>query len=149
MRLANQYIDVGPDLGFGVQTEAPAPVGPCEAEPTDIRFQTDGVGDIAGIVNAMNEVSDAAFRSMVEFGSSSSFVQNGSKTRFFQTVPCPGDGLIAIDFHIASEVSGGFLKGDNRAVDPDPLRLGKKPDSSRMVVVIDRESGRGLSLIHI
>ncbi len=72
------------------------------------------------------------------------------QSRYFEVTPVPGDGLIVIDFWIAEDVSGvpGFdalgLAGDGRGPTTHPLSPDLAADDSRMMVVIDRETGRGM-----
>jgi hypothetical protein len=57
--------------------------------------------------------------------------------------PSAGDGLIVQDFFIPSASSGGFLDGDDRDT-VDPLLGDAALGDSRIIIVIDRETGRGV-----
>ena len=63
--------------------------------------------------------------------------------RYFQVPPAPGQGILVMDLFIPGE-SAGPLKGDGRDFE-NPLR---NPDleetDSRVTVIIDRETGRGV-----
>lgn len=65
-----------------------------------------------------------------------------TNVRYFDLEPSPGDGLIVMDFFIRTETSGGLLKGDDREFQ-DPLRSGLPVEKSRVIILLDRESGRG------
>jgi hypothetical protein len=84
---------------------------------------------------------DAAFRALVEEGNT---YQEGGKynRRYFQIEPAPGEGVLAYDYYIPFE-SSLFLKGDDRGV-ADPLLGPYGQDRSRITVIIDRETGRGV-----
>jgi len=68
---------------------------------------------------------------------------NYRTTRYFDVETVPGDGVVVVDFWISEDNSGGFLAGDGRGyVDPMHPELGL--DDSRLTIIIDRESGRGM-----
>lgn len=83
--------------------------------------------------------SDVEFADLVSRGTID--LQNGKfNTRYFQTEPVPGEGVLAYDFFIAADSSGGFLNGDDRDhADPFTVPL----ERSRVFVLIDRATGRG------
>ena len=85
--------------------------------------------------------SDGEFADLVAEGSIAQ--PGGRQTRYFETHAEPGDGVIVTEFVIQEETSGGFLLGDGRAITRDPLGTDLPLDASRMIVVIDRETGRG------
>ncbi len=97
--------------------------------------------DRGDLVDAVNGPSDAAFNDLVDAGT---IDEDGDRNRRYFTVPpSPGDGVVVMDFFIPTSSSGGLLKGDDRDT-VDPL-LGDAPlDRSRVVVVVDRETGRGV-----
>ena len=70
--------------------------------------------------------------------------QQGGKfnQRYFQVDPAPGEGVLVYDYYIPFE-SSLFLKGDDRGV-ADPLLGPYGQDRSRITVIIDRETGRGV-----
>jgi len=68
---------------------------------------------------------------------------NGSQTRYFETEAHPGDGVIVSEMVILEETSGP-LAGDGRPITDDPLGEHLPLGASRMLVVLDRESGRGV-----
>ena len=93
-------------------------------------------GDLVG---SLVSGSDSEFDALAAQGTIDG---DGSNRRYFRIQPSPGDGVIAMDYFIPGKNSA-FLKGDGRGTE-DPL-LGKYGlDRSRIVVVIDRESGRGV-----
>jgi hypothetical protein len=67
---------------------------------------------------------------------------DGANRRYFRVAASPGDGIIAMDYFIPG-ANSLFLKGDDRGSE-DPLLGSHGLDRSRVVVVIDRESGRGV-----
>jgi hypothetical protein len=72
---------------------------------------------------------------------------DGDNVRYFNVPPAPGDGLIVLDFFIPFEESGippVLLKGDDRDFHPDgPLAQDLPLNESRVLIVIDRETGHG------
>jgi len=83
----------------------------------------------------------AAFDDLVEAGSIAG--ENGRQTRYFETEAHPGDGVLVTEFVIQEE-SSGPLAGDGRPLTDDPLGEELPLDDSRVVVVLDRETGRGV-----
>jgi hypothetical protein len=63
--------------------------------------------------------------------------------RYFRVEPAPGDGLVVMDYFIEDESSGGILKGDGRGLE-DPVLGDLDATDSRITLLVDRESGRGL-----
>lgn len=68
--------------------------------------------------------------------------RDGSNRRYFRIPPSPGDGIVAMDYFIPADNSL-FLKGDGRDTE-DPLLGNAGLDRSRVVVILDRETGRGV-----
>lgn len=72
---------------------------------------------------------------------------DGDNVRFFEIPRAPGDGMIVMDYFISTATSGpppAQLKGDNRTFAPGgPLDAGLPLNRSRVLVVLDRETGRG------
>ncbi|HWC11315.1 MAG TPA: hypothetical protein VG455_08845 [Acidimicrobiales bacterium] len=62
--------------------------------------------------------------------------------RYFQVQPSPGGGLLVMDFFIRTPTSGGLLEGDDREFQ-DPLLSGLPLDKSRVIILLDRDTGRG------
>lgn len=100
-----------------------------------------GDGVRGDIVDDLLAGDDAAFRALVEEGTT---YQDGGKfnRRYFQLDPAPGEGVLVYDFYIPFDESL-FLDGDNRG-ESDPLLGEYGMDRSRMMLIIDRESGRGV-----
>ena len=63
-------------------------------------------------------------------------------TGYFQLEDPPGGGVVVMDFFIDSATSGGVLSGDDRD-HADPLRGDVPLSSSRMLLAVDLETGRG------
>jgi len=97
--------------------------------------------DRGDLVDAVAGPSDGDFDDLVEQGTIEE--DGGRNRRYFRVEPSPGDGLIVQDFFIPTASSGGFLDGDDRDT-VDPLLGDADLDDSRIVIVIDRESGRGV-----
>lgn len=96
--------------------------------------------DRGDLVTALDGPSSDAFDDLVDQGT---IEEDGNRNRRYFTVPpSPGDGVIAMDFFIPSGNSGP-LKGDDRDT-VDPLLGDADLDRSRVVVVVDRETGRGV-----
>lgn len=100
-----------------------------------------GAGPRGSIVDDLLSGDDAAFRALVAEGTT---YQEGGKynRRYFQLPPAPGEGVLVYDFYIPFD-SSVFLKGDDRG-ESDPLLGEYGMDRSRMMLVIDRETGRGV-----
>jgi hypothetical protein len=97
--------------------------------------------DRGDLVDALNGPSADDFAALVAQGTIDE--EGGRNRRYFQVPPSPGDGLIVQDFFIPTASSGGLLAGDDRDT-VDPLLGDASLDDSRIVVVIDRETGRGV-----
>lgn len=67
-------------------------------------------------------------------------------TTYFRLENPPGGGVVVMDYFIDSSTSGLVLRGDDRD-HLDPLRDGLTVDESRMVLVVDLETGRGQVLV--
>jgi hypothetical protein len=98
-------------------------------------------GDRGDLIDALNGPSAADFADLVAQGTIEE--DGGRNRRYFQVPPSPGDGVIVQDFFIPSASSGGLLAGDDRDT-VDPLLGDAGLDESRIIVVIDRETGRGV-----
>lgn len=85
--------------------------------------------------------TDLEFRQLADRGSIQS--GDGSSARYFAVEARPGDGLVVMDFFIRQGSSGLILAGDDRDF-IDPLGSRSSLDDSRVTVIIDRESGRGV-----
>lgn len=92
------------------------------------------------LINALASPTEVDFAELVQRGTFSE--GEGGNRRFFQLPRSPGDGLVVFDYFIPGGNSV-FLKGDDRET-ADPLRGDLSLDDSRVLVVLDRESGRGL-----
>ena len=97
--------------------------------------------DRGDILDALNGPSSEAFEDLVAQGTIDQ--DGGRNSRYFQVEPSPGEGLLVQDFFIPSASSGGFLDGDDRDT-VDPLLGDADLEDSRIVIVIDRETGRGV-----
>lgn len=100
-----------------------------------------GGGVRGDIVDALLSPDDAAFEDLLAEGTT---YQDGGKhnRRFFQVDPAPGEGVLVYDFYIPFD-SSLFLDGDDRDV-ADPLLGEYGMDRSRIMIVLDRETGRGV-----
>lgn len=67
-------------------------------------------------------------------------------TSYFQLDDAPGGGVVVMDYFIDSATSGGVLAGDDRD-HADPLRGDLDLHESRMMLVVDLETGRGQVLV--
>lgn len=92
-------------------------------------------------VDALLTASDAEFADLVAQGDIY-FGDDAFNTRYFQLEPPPGGGVVVMDYFIAAGSSGGLLEGDDRG-HADPLRGDVPLDQSRIMVVVDLETGRG------
>lgn len=98
------------------------------------------LSDRGDLVDAVSGPSDADFDALVAQGTIDE--DDGRNRRYFRVPVSPGDGIVAMDFFIPG-ASSGPLKGDDRDT-LDPL-LGDAPlERSRIIVVVDRETGRGV-----
>lgn len=91
------------------------------------------------LVDGLASGSDGDFEALLAAGTIDG---SGSNRRYFRVRPSPGDGIVAMDYFIPAARSM-FLKGDDRDTE-DPLLGRYGLDRSRVLVVIDRESGRGV-----
>jgi hypothetical protein len=86
--------------------------------------------------------SAAEFADLVDQGTIQAD-DNDTNRRYFQVPPAPGQGILVMDLFIPGE-NAGPLKGDGRDFE-NPLR---NPDleetDSRVMIIIDRETGRGV-----
>jgi hypothetical protein len=91
-------------------------------------------------------MSDAKWRDAVHQGTIYT-APDGDNVRYFDIPKAPGDGLLAMDYFIPFETSGPppvQLKGDNRDFNPGgPLSPDLPLNKSRVLVLLDRETGRG------
>ena len=101
-------------------------------------------GERGELFESVAAPSDAGFDDLIERGSIRG--DEGSQTRYFETEAHPGDGVIVTELVIFEEASGP-LAGDDRAITDHPLGETLPLDASRVLVVIDRESGRGV--VHV
>lgn len=92
-------------------------------------------------VSDLASLSDEEFAARVADGNT---YQEGGKynRRYFQLDAAPGEGVLVYDYYIPFDSSVG-LKGDSRGVS-DPLLGEYGQDRSRITVIIDRETGRGV-----
>jgi hypothetical protein len=101
-----------------------------------------GAGPRGETLASMVAPTDAEFADLVARGT----IQldgGASNRRYFQIPPAPGQGILAMDLFIPGS-SAGPLKGDDRDF-ADPLRDPNLTDTdSRVIVIIDRETGRGM-----
>ena len=91
------------------------------------------------LVGELLEPSDDEFQQLVDEGTIGEGATNRS---YFPIEPAPGDGVVVLDFFIPQDRSA-FLRGDDRELQ-DPIRADLEPTDSRVTVVLDRESGRGV-----
>jgi hypothetical protein len=129
-------------IGGNFVTPASSKAAPSYPESYQRIFQQ---GERGALVESFVPLAEDEFNDLVARGS---IVGNdGRQTRYFNTASQPGDGLIVADFVIQENRSGPppiALDGDNRPLDNDPLRAELALDDSRMTVIIDRETGRGV-----
>jgi hypothetical protein len=95
-------------------------------------------GPRGALVGQLTFPDDATFDQMVASGTI--YGDDGSATRYLRVPPAPGEGILVYDLFIRQSNSGP-LEGDDRGF-ADPLRGGLSPDDSRVIVIVDRESGR-------
>lgn len=73
---------------------------------------------------------------------------DGDNLRFFDAPAAPGDGLLVLDFFTPFATSGqppARLEGDDRDFHPGgPLSTDLRLQDSRIIVLVDRETGRGV-----
>lgn len=104
-------------------------------------YRSLGERDRGDLVDAVNGPSDAAFNDLVD---AKTIDEDGDRNRRYFTVPpSPGDGVVVMDYFIPGSNTGGLLKGDGRDT-VDPLLGDASLEQSRIVIVVDRETGRGV-----
>ena len=91
------------------------------------------------LVSELLEPSDEEFQQLVDDGT---IGQGATNRSYFPIEPAPGDGVVVVDFFIPQDRSV-VLQGDDRELQ-DPIRADLEPTDSRVTVVLDRESGRGV-----
>lgn len=93
-------------------------------------------------------VPDDVWQRQVEASTEYRTIPPGSNLRYFDVPAAPGQGLVALDFFIPTETSGlrpVKLEGDDRGFDPNgPLDQDLGLGESRVIMVLDRETGRGV-----
>lgn len=92
------------------------------------------------LLGGLTTPTEAEFRRLVNQGSIKD--GDGGSRRYFDVDARPGDGIVVMDFFIRQKSSGLVLDGDGRDF-VDPLRSRRSTEDSRVIVVVDRESGRG------
>lgn len=100
-------------------------------------------GPRGGLLGDLNSPGDTAFDALAKRGD---IYLDGGRTsrRFFRVPPQPGRGVVALDFFIPDANSDGF-RGDNRPeAGTNVLRSDLGVDKSRVMVVIDYETGRAV-----
>jgi len=103
-------------------------------------YQRLTASDRGDVIDALNGPSEAEFADLM---AQETIDEGDSNRRYFQVPPSPGDGVIVMDYYIPTDSSGGLLKGDGRGT-VDPLLGDASLDQSRVLIVIDRETGRGV-----
>lgn len=101
------------------------------------RLSADDRGDL---LEETSGLSDADFDALAAQDTIDN--PDGSNQRSFRIPASPGDGVIVMDYFIPGDASGP-LKGDDRGTE-DPLLGPHEPDRSRVIVVLDRETGRAV-----
>jgi hypothetical protein len=91
------------------------------------------------LVAPLLEPTDEEFQELVDEGTIGEGATNRS---YFPIEPAPGDGVVVLDFFIPQDRSV-VLRGDDRELQ-DPIQADLEPTDSRITVVLDRESGRGV-----
>lgn len=104
-------------------------------------YRSLAASDRGDLVDVVNGPSGIAFDDLVASGTIDE--DGGRNRRYFAVPPSPGDGIVVIDFFIPGASSGGLLKGDRRET-VDPLLGDASLEQSRVVILVDRESGRGV-----
>lgn len=107
-------------------------------------------GERGALLDRLWSATGSEFRRMMQRGSISipdpthpDSVAHNDSIRYFQIPPKPGGGVIVVDFFIPEAASGFVLSGDDRG-HRNPISLGLSRNRSRMMIVIDQETGRGL-----
>ena len=100
-------------------------------------------GPRGALLADLNGPSAEAFAALVA-QRDMSFGGGETSRRYFEVEPEPGRGVVAFDFFIPSENSNGF-RGDGRPEDgTDILRSELGLADSRVMIVMDFETGRGV-----
>ena len=108
-----------------------------------MEFYSQFDGDRGALLDELNDPSNDEFSDLVDKRDIS--VDGGETTRRFFTVePVPGRGVVAFDFFIPSENSNGFAGDDRPEEGTDILRDDLPLTDSRVMIVIDFETGRGV-----
>lgn len=107
-------------------------------------YQSLSEGGRGELVTDLASITDDEFADLVDQGTI--YQDGGHNRRYFEVEAAPGDGLLVFDFFIRQHVSGyqpAQLYGDDRGPS-DPLLSDLGIDDSRFMVLLDRESGRGM-----
>ena len=108
-----------------------------------MEFYSQFDGDRGALLDELNDPSNDDFSDLVDQRDIS--VDGGETTRRFFTVePVPGRGVVAFDFFIPSENSNGFAGDDRPEEGTDILRDDLPLTDSRVMIVMDFETGRGV-----
>ena len=108
-----------------------------------INFYAQFDGDRGALLDELNDPSNEDFEDLVDKRDIS--VDGGQTSRrFFNVEPVPGRGVVAFDFFIPSENSNGFAGDDRPEAGTDILRDDLPLNQSRVMIVIDFETGRGV-----
>ncbi len=92
-------------------------------------------------LRALFAASDSEYQALMAEGTM--YFDGGAyNTSYFQLEDPPGGGVVVMDYFIDSGTSGGILSGDDRD-HADPLRGDVPLSESRMMLVVDLETGRG------
>ena len=92
-------------------------------------------------LRALFAASDSEYADLMAEGTT--YHDGGAyNTSYFQLQDPPGGGVVVMDYFIDSGTSGLVLSGDDRG-HADPLRGDVPLDRSRMMLVVDLETGRG------
>lgn len=111
-------------------------------ERLELLRELTGAGPRGATLADLVTPTDGEFADLVGHGTIQ--LEDGAlNRRYFQIPPAPGQGVLVMDLFIPG-ASAGPLKGDDRGF-ADPLRDPDLTDSdSRVIVIIDRETGRGV-----
>jgi hypothetical protein len=91
------------------------------------------------LVGELLEPTDEEFQALVD----EQTIGRGSTNRsYFPVEQAPGDGIVVVDFFIPQDRSL-VLRGDDRELQ-DPVQPDLELTDSRVTLVLDRESGRGM-----
>jgi hypothetical protein len=91
------------------------------------------------LIGELLEPTDERFQELVD---EETIGEGATNRSYFPIEPAPGDGIVVLDFFIPQDRSM-FLEGDDRELQ-DPIQADLEPTDSRITVVLDRESGRGV-----